>query len=173
MSRIDKRNITEKIYRNIPIILLFISILNEIDFNNLGLKYFSFNFSYILIFYYSLKKEEGLGYVLIFTAGLINDVIVGTPMGISSLIYLLLCGFATYLRNITLRPSMIKDWIFFLITLLILNSLSFLILILIFNFEINYLDQIINIIFTFLFYVVFSFIFDFLGNFLFGKYHVG
>tara|TARA_B110000238_G_C16085908_1_gene421578 strand:+ start:820 stop:1341 length:522 start_codon:yes stop_codon:yes gene_type:complete len=173
MSRIDKRNITEKLYRNIPIILLFISILNEIDFNNLGLKYFSFNFSYILIFYYSLKKEEGLGYVLIFTAGLINDVIVGTPMGISSLIYLLLCGFATYLRNITLRPSMIKDWIFFLITLLILNSLSFLILILIFNFEINYLDQIINIIFTFLFYVVFSFIFDFLGNFLFGKYHVG
>ena len=172
MSRIDKRNITEKLYRNIPIILLFISILNEIDFNNLGLKYFSFNFSYILIFYYSLKKEEGLGYVLIFTAGLINDVIVGTPMGISSLIYLLLCGFATYLRNITLRPSMIKDWIFFLITLLILNSLSFLILILIFNFEINYLDQIINIIFTFLFYVVFSFIFDFLGNFLFGKYHV-
>ena len=172
MSRIDKRNITEKIYRNIPIILLFISILNEIDFNNLGLKYFSFNFSYILIFYYSLKKEEGLGYVLIFTAGLINDVIVGTPMGISSLIYLLLCGFATYLRNITLRPSLIKDWIFFLITLLILNSLSFLILILIFNFEINYLDQIINIIFTFLFYVVFSFIFDFLGNFLFGKYHV-
>ena len=173
MSRIDKRNITEKLYRNIPIILLFISILNEIDFNNLGLKYFSFNFSYILIFYYSLKKEEGLGYVLIFTAGLINDVIVGTPMGISSLIYLLLCGFATYLRNITLRPSLIKDWIFFLITLLILNSLSFLILILIFNFEINYLDQIINIIFTFLFYVVFSFIFDFLGNFLFGKYHVG
>jgi rod shape-determining protein MreD len=172
MSRIDKRNITEKIYRNIPIILLFISILNEIDFNNLGLKYFSFNFSYILIFYYSLKKEEGLGYVLIFTAGLINDVIVGTPMGISSLIYLLLCGFATYLRNITLRPSLIKDWIFFLITLLILNSLSFLILILIFNFEINYLDQIINIIFTFLFYFVFSFIFDFLGNFLFGKYHV-
>ena len=172
MSRIDKRNITEKLYRNIPIILLFISILNEIDFNNLGLKYFSFNFSYILIFYYSLKKEEGLGYVLIFTAGLINDVIVGTPMGISSLIYLLLCGFAIYLRNITLRPSMIKDWIFFLITLLILNSLSFLILILIFNFEINYLDQIINIIFTFLFYFVFSFIFDFLENFLFGKYHV-
>ena len=172
MSRIDKRNITEKLYRNIPIILLFISILNEIDFNNLGLKYFSFNFSYILIFYYSLKKEEGLGYVLIFTAGLFNDVIVGTPMGISSLIYLLLCGFAIYLRNITLRPSLIKDWIFFLITLLILNSLSFLILILIFNFEINYLDQIINIIFTFLFYFVFSFIFDFLGNFLFGKYHV-
>ena len=90
----------------LPIILLFISILNEIDFNNLGLKYFSFNFSYILIFYYSLKKEEGLGYVLIFTAGLFNDVIVGMPIGISSLIYLLLCGAATYLRNITLRPSL-------------------------------------------------------------------
>jgi rod shape-determining protein MreD len=172
MLRINKNKIIEKIYRNIPIILLFTSILNEIDFNNLGLKYFSFNFSYILIFYYSLKKREGLGFVLIFIAGLFNDVISGTPMGISSLIYLLLCGFAIYLRNITLSPNRIKDWIFFLITLLILNSLSFLILTFIFNFEINYLDQIINIIFTFLFYFIFSFIFDLLGNFLLGKYYV-
>ena len=89
------------------------------------MKYFSFNFSYILIFYYSLKKSESLGYTYIFIAGLFNDVVVGTPIGLSSLMYLILCVAAAYLRNITLRPSLIKDCIFFLITILIINSLLF------------------------------------------------
>ena len=68
MSIINRKNIIARLYRKIPLILLFISVLNESDFNNLGLKYFSFNFSYILIFYYSLKKIESLGYVYIFIA---------------------------------------------------------------------------------------------------------
>ena len=142
-----------------PIILLFISVLNEFDFNNLGFKYFSFNFSYILIFYYSLKKSENLGYVYIFIAGLFNDVIAGTPMGLSSMTYLLLCGSAAYLRNITLRPSLIKDWIFFLFIILILNSISIGILILVFEYEITYLEQGINITFTFLLYYIISYLF--------------
>ena len=92
----------------------FISVLNEFDFNYLELKYFSFNFPFILIFYWSLKKAESLGYGFIFIAGLINDVVVGFPMGISSLAYLIICGFAAYFRNITLNPSLLKDWFFFL-----------------------------------------------------------
>ena len=119
MGKIQKNSITQNIQKYIPITLLFISVLNEFDFNNLGLTYFSFNFSYILIFYYGLKKSESLGYVYIFIAGLFNDVVVGTPIGISSLMFLILCGAAAYLRNITLRPSLIKDSIFFLITILI------------------------------------------------------
>ena len=80
MRNIDQNNLVQKLYRYIPIILLFISVLNEFDFNNLGLKYFSFNFAHILIFYYSLKKYQSFGYGLIFIAGLFNDVIVGTPL---------------------------------------------------------------------------------------------
>jgi len=169
MSQINQNNLKIRLYKYAPIILLFASVLNEIDFNNLGLKYFSFNFSYILIFYYSLKKSESLGYGLIFIAGLFNDVVAGMPIGISSLIYLLLCGAAAYLRNITLRPSLLKDWIFFLITILIINSISFLILTFIFSFEVNYLDKLINIIFTFLFYLGFSYIFGFFERNLIGK----
>ena len=60
------RNYIKKILSKTPLILLFVSVLNDYDFNHLGLKYFSFNFSYILIFYYSLKKSESLGYGLIF-----------------------------------------------------------------------------------------------------------
>ena len=169
MNKINKNNIMTKLCKNIPILLLFVSVLNEIDFNNLGLKYFSFNFVYILIFYYSLKKSESLGYGLIFIAGLFNDVVIGTPIGLSSLIYLLLCSAASYLRNITLRPNLMKDWIFFLMTILTLNSISFLVLTYIFNYEINFLDQIINIIFTFLFYLIFSYFFNLFEKALMGR----
>tara|TARA_B110001452_G_scaffold49657_1_gene37958 strand:- start:3496 stop:4017 length:522 start_codon:yes stop_codon:yes gene_type:complete len=168
MNIIIKNQIKNFIYLYTPTVLLFVSVLNEFDFNNLGVNFFSFDFSYILIFFYSLKKKKSLGYVLIFIAGLFNDVIAGSPMGLSSLMYLILCVAAAYLRNITLRPNLIKDWIFFLITILILNSLSFIILTLIFGYEINYLDYLINIIFTFLLYPIFSYLFIFFNNFFLG-----
>ena len=165
------KNIKGYLYKYSPVIILFISILNEIDFNNLDLKYFSFNFAYILIFYYSLKREGGIGYVYIFIAGLFNDVIIGIPMGISSLCYLLLCAAAVYLRNITLRPNLIKDWIFFLVTVLVLNFITFTYLIVFFNYEINYFDQSINIIFTFILYLFFSILFKIYDNIILGKSH--
>ena len=161
MVEFRNKNLINKIFLQIPLILLFISVLNNHDFNYLGLKYFSFNFSYILIFYYSLKKSESLGYIYIFIAGLINDVVIGTPIGLSSLMYLMLCGAAAYLRNITLRPSLIKDCIFFLITILIINSLLSIILNSIFDFKLNYYEQIRNIMWTFLLYFLFSNLFDF------------
>ena len=156
------------LYKYTPLFLLFISILNEVDFN-LEFKYFSFNFVYILIFYYSLRREGSIGYILIFIAGLFNDVVNGLPMGISSLAYLLLCAAAAYLRNITLRPNLFKDWLFFLFTILILNFVTYAYLILFFNYEINYFDQMTNIIGTFFLYFVFSFIFEFYDNYILGK----
>ena len=169
MTELRNKNFTKKILSQIPLILLFMSVLNNHDFNYLGLKYFSFNFSYILIFYYSLKKSESLGYTYIFIAGLFNDVIIGTPIGLSSLMYLILCGAAAYLRNITLRPNLIKDSIFFLITILIINSLLFISLNFIFNYELSYFAQIINITYTFFLYFLFSNLFDFFENYLIGS----
>ena len=173
MTELKNSNFIRKILSKIPLILLFVSVLNDYDFNYLSLKYFSFNFSYILIFYYSLKRGESLGYTYIFIAGLFNDIVVGTPIGLSSLMYLILCVVASYLRNITLRPSLIKDCIFFLITILIINSLLFVSLNFIFSYELNYSDQIINIIYTFLFYFLFSSLFDFFENLFAGNRNVG
>ena len=172
MTELKNKNFIRKILSIMPIIILFISVLNNHDFNYLGLKYFSFNFSYILIFYYSLKRSESLGYINIFIAGLFNDVVVGTPIGLSSLMYLILCVTAAYLRNITLRPSLLKDCIFFLITILIINSLLLLILNLIFNYKLNYFDQIINITYTFLLYFLFSNFFKFFENYFIGSKNV-
>ena len=142
------KNIKLFLYKYFPVILLFIVTLNELDFNYLDLKYFSFNFSYILIFYYSIKRSQSLGYIYVFVAGLFNDVVVGTPIGLSSLMFLILCVAASYLRNITLRPSLIKDGIFFLITILIINSLLFIALNFIFDYELDFFDQIIGISIT-------------------------
>ena len=169
MKELTNKNLIRRILSKIPLILLFISVLNNYDFNYLDLKYFSFNFSYILIFYYSLKKSESLGYAYIFIAGLFNDVVVGTPIGLSSFMYLILCGAAAYLRNITLRPSLIKDCIFFLVTILIINSLLFIALNFIFNYELEYFDQIINITYTFLLYFLLSNVFNFFEDYFVGR----
>ena len=173
MTDLKNKKIINTVLSKVPLILLFISVLNDYDFNHLGLKYFSFNFSYILIFYYGLKKSESLGYIYIFIAGLFNDVVMGIPIGLTSLMYLLLCGAAAYLRNITLRPSLIKDCVFFLITILIINSLLFIILNFFFGYQVNYFDQSINIVFTFLFYFLFSNLFDFFERYIVGKDNVG
>jgi len=166
MAKLNEKNIIKKILKQIPIILLFISVLNNFDFNYLNLKYFSFNFSYILIFYFTLKRNSSLGYSFIFIAGLFNDVVNGTPIGMSSLIFLLLCVVAAYLRAITLRVSLLKDCISFVLTILMINSLSFVILNLFFNYEVSYITQIINVVFTSLLYFIFSFLFNYIeGNF--------
>ena len=170
MSSLNQSRIKGMFYNILPIGLLFFSVLNEFDFNNVGLKYFSFNFSYILIFYFSLKSQERLGYISIFIAGLFNDVINGIPIGTSSLIYLFLCGAAAYLKNITLTPSLIKDWFFFLGTVLLLNSISYILLNIFFDFEVDYFHEVVNVFFTFLFYFIFSHIFNFLDNFFIGVY---
>tara|TARA_Y100000815_G_scaffold169527_1_gene153927 strand:- start:6 stop:518 length:513 start_codon:yes stop_codon:yes gene_type:complete len=157
MSEFKKKNIINNLLRLAPLIILFIAVLNEINLNYI--KVFSFNFPFILIFYWSLKKSESLGYGYIFVAGLINDVVTGFPIGISSFNYLLICGFAAYLRTITIRPSLIKDWFFFLFTILVVNSLSYSILNLFFAIDLNYNNLFINIFFTFIFYIIFANIF--------------
>ena len=106
MSSKFRKIIFNKLLIYFPIFVLFISVFNEFDFNYLNYKYFSFNFPFILIFYLSLKRIEFLGYGYIFTAGLFNDAVLGFPIGISSLTYLIICGFAAYLKNITLRPNL-------------------------------------------------------------------
>ena len=167
MGNISKLSNFKKVLEKGPIILLIVSVLNEFDFNYLNLKYFSFNFPFILIYYWSLKRSGSLGYGLIFLSGLFNDIVTGLPIGVSSLAYLLICGFSAYLRNITLRPSAIKDWFFFGFTILVVNSLIYLIISLIFNVQLIYYSILVNILFTFLFYIIFSGLFHYYQKLIF------
>tara|TARA_B110000259_G_scaffold172887_1_gene205705 strand:- start:180 stop:686 length:507 start_codon:yes stop_codon:yes gene_type:complete len=153
MIRFEKRNFIYKFYTWLPITVLYISVLNEFDFNYLNIDYFSFNFPFILIFYFALKEYNKFDYLLVFIAGLINDTVVGLPMGLSSLSYILVCIFASYLRNITIRPHLIKDLFYFLFVISLINSINYSVLFLFFSYDLNILFYIINNLFTFLLYI--------------------
>ena len=105
MVSLTSKGTFSKFYSWFPIILLFVSVLNEFDFNYLNLKFFSFNFPFMLIFFFTLKEFKHFDYFLVFMAGLINDTVVGLPLGISSLSYTLICIATAYFRNITIRPN--------------------------------------------------------------------
>ena len=161
MASLSSRNPFRKLYSWLPIVLLFISVLNEFDFNYLNLDYFSFNFPFILIFFFSLKDFKHFDYFLVFLAGLVNDTVVGLPLGISSLSYCLICIATSYLRNITIRPHIIKDWFYFLFTISIINSVNYSVLNLFFSYNLDLVNYVINNFFTFLFYLFFVSIFTY------------
>jgi rod shape-determining protein MreD len=160
MIRFRKQNFFYRIYVWLPIILLIISVLNDFDFNYLNIEYFSFNFPFILIFYFSLKEYANFDYLFVFFAGLINDTVIGLPLGISSLSYILVCAFASYLRNMTIRPNLMKDWLYFLFVISLINSINYSILFLFFSHDLDIMFYIINNLFTFLIYIPLQFIFD-------------
>jgi len=161
MTSLKTRGFYYKLYSLLPIIILFISVLNEFDFNYLNLDYFSFNFPFILIFFFTLKEFKNFDYLLVFFTGLINDTVVGLPLGISSLSYVLICIATSYFRNITIRPSPIKDWFYFLFILSLLNSLNYSILTLFFSYNLILMNYLVNTFFTFAFYIVFVSLFKF------------
>ena len=150
-----------KLYGWLPIVILYVSVLNEFDLNYLNLEYFSFNFPFILIFFFTLKDFKHFDYILVFIAGLFNDTVVGLPLGISSLSYTLICISTAYLRNITIRPNPMKDWFYFLFIISLINSINYSILTLFFSFDLILMNYLVNTFFTFSFYIIFTSLFKY------------
>jgi len=159
MVSFKTKGFLSKSYYWLPVLVLYISVLNEFDFNYLDINYFSFNFPFILIFFFSLKDFKHFDYILVFIAGLINDTVVGLPLGISSLSYLLICVATSYFRQITIRPNPVKDWFYFLFIISLVNSINYSILALFFSYNLILWSYVVNTLFTFLFYLVFIYIF--------------
>ena len=164
MSSLNKDSLSSILFSYFPIGMLFLSVFNDFDFNYLKIEYFSFNFAHILIFFWTLKNPNHLGYTSIFLAGIINDVIIGIPIGVTSFCYLLICSVTAYIRNITLTPNFINDWLSFLFTILLINSIQVTILDLVFLIEVNHLKYLINTGFTFIFYPIFFILFNYINK---------
>ena len=146
---------------NLPIIILFLLAFSGFDLSFfLYEKNFSFNFIYIVIFYWILKKPHMLSYGLIFFAGLINDVVQNFPIGISSINYLLLCAIAAFIRARTILPNLLYDWFIFFVAILIVSSIDYIVLSIIFNISIKYETLMFNSFITFLIYPILAKIFD-------------
>ena len=88
------------------VILLFVIPLSGISV--VDLYYFSVNVHYILVYYFVLRKPDTFGYGFIFLSGIISDVILGLPIGINTLSLLTIAAVATYIRNVTVKISLIN-----------------------------------------------------------------
>ena len=161
MTKSNIRKAYHNIIHTFPLILLFVLAFTGFDlsFFLFGNNYY-FNFIYAVIFYWVLKKPDRLGYGLIFLAGIINDVVQNFPIGISSINYLLLCAIAAFIRARTLMPSLLYDWIFYLIAILIISSINFTTLTLFFEYPIKYGTLMFSAFITFLIYPILSKFFD-------------
>ena len=161
MTKSNVKKIFHNFIHAFPLLFLFILVFTGFDLSFfLFENNYSFNLIYILIFYWILKKPDRLGYGLIFLAGIINDVVQNFPIGVSSINYLLLCAIAAFIRARTLMPSLLYDWIFFLIAILIVTSVNFTVLTIVFDYPIKYGILMFSSFITFLIYPILSKFFD-------------
>ncbi len=145
----------------LPLLLLFFISLNGNSI--ISLKYFSINIHYILVYYWVLRRPRALGYGFIFLSGIISDVVFGLPLGINALSLLIIAGTAAYVRVVTVRVTLINDWISFIPALLIANFVYFLSLYFS-NYSVDYLFLFKNSVFTFIFYPILWGIFSLILN---------
>jgi len=145
------RQIRFKFFELLPLLLLFYISLNGNSI--ISLNYFSINIHYILVYYWVLRRPQTLGYGFIFLSGIISDVVFGLPLGVNALSLLVIAGVAAYVRVVTVRITLVNDWISFIPALLIANFVYFLSLYFS-NYSIEYLLLFKNSVFTFIFYPV-------------------
>ena len=145
----------------LPLLILFFISLNGSSVINV--KFFSINIHYILVYYWVLRQPQSLGYGFIFLSGLISDVVLGFPLGINSLSLLFVAGVADYVRVVTVRITLINDWISFIPALLFANFVYFISLYYS-DFSIDYFYLLKNSIFTLIFYPVLWVLFSLLLN---------
>lgn len=166
-----KLNLLSKIFNAGPIILLYYLSISEIDTNfEKVFQIFSFNLPIIIIFFWILKRPSIMGTGHIFLAGLINDVVMGFPLGVSSLSYLTVCFFSSYVRNKSVNTTIASDWFTFFIALIFANLVFFLLLNNFSELTISYAKISYNTFFTLFLFPVFWLIFSFYqANFVGGQ----
>ena len=155
------KQIKYKFLELLPILLLFFISLSGNSI--IDLKFFSINVHYILVYYWVLRKPRNLGYGYIFLSGIISDVVFGFPLGINALSLLIIASVAAYVRVVTVRITLVNDWISFVPALLFANFIYFFSLYFS-NYSIDYLYLFKNSIFTFVFYPILWVIFSMMLN---------
>ena len=156
-----KIGLLNKIFNAGPLILLYYLSISEIDTNlEEVFEIFTFNLPIIIIFFWILKKPLLIGTGHIFVAGLINDVVMSYPLGISSLSYLVVCFFSNYVRNKSVNTTILSDWFTFFIALIFANLLFFSLLNNFSDIIISYTKISYNTFFTLFLFPVFWFLFS-------------
>jgi len=158
---ISSKQFSDKFIGALPLLMLFVISLNGSSVINI--KFFSVNIHYILVYFWVLRKPQSLGYGYIFLSGLISDVVLGLPLGINSLSLLFVAAVAAYVRVLTVRITLLNDWISFIPALLFANFVYFISLYYS-NYSIEYFYLLKNFMFTFIFYPVLWALFSIILN---------
>ena len=161
----SKFNTISKVINLGPLILLYYLSVSEIDshFENY-FEILSFNIQLIIIYFWVSKRPEALGNGHVFFAGLINDVVIGFPLGLSSLSYLVVSFVATYVKNMTVNTRITTDWFTFFIAIFFSNVIFFVLLTNFSETTVSITEMSYNTFFTLLFFPFFWFIFTYYNS---------
>ena len=155
------RKFKNSVLNSFPLILLYFLSISEIDtYFSSFFEILSFNLQIIIIYYWMLHEDTILGNGHIFLAGIINDIVVGLPLGSSAISYLVVSLVASYIKNVTVNFSLFTDWFTFLLAIFFSNLCFILLLNNFTNLTITYNEIFYNSFFTFLFYPAFWGIFS-------------
>ncbi len=158
-------NVLRKTINFGPIILLYYLSVSEIDTNfENQFEILSFNIQLIIIYFWTLKRPSVLGNGHIFFAGLINDVVTGVPLGLSSLSYLIVSLIATYIKNMTVNTTIASDWFTFFIAIVLSNSLFLILLSNFSNISLSFIEISYDTFFTLIFFPFFWFLFSYYNS---------
>ena len=148
-----------------PLIFLYYLSMSEIDthFENY-FEILSFNIQLIIIYFWSLKRPEVLGNGHVFFAGIINDIVMGIPLGLSSLSYLIVALISTYVKNMTVNTRITTDWFTFFIAIFLSNTMLFVLLSNFSDIAVTITEISYNTFFTLIFFPFFWFLFTFYNS---------
>ena len=156
-----KTSLFNKIYNAGPLLLLYYLCISEVDTNlEKVFEIFTLNFQIILIYFWVLKRPEIMANGHIFLAGLINDVVMGFPLGISSLSYLIIIFVGTYVRNKSVNTTIASDWFTFFIAMIFSNLLFFSLINNFSDLQFSFSKIGYNIFFTIFMFPIFWFLFN-------------
>ena len=154
------RYATEKVLGSLPLVLLYVLCFTELNFESLFyVQFFSFNLNAMLIYFWVLKVLTQWDRDISF-ANLINDVVLGLPLGTSPLTYLVLAFVATYIKSATIHPKLTTDWLAFIPAIFFSYMVNLFVIVKFSDLTIVYNDILRNSFFTFLFFPIFYYLFN-------------
>ena len=148
-----------------PLIFLYYLSISEIDshFENY-FEILSFNIQLIIVYFWVSKRPEVLGGGHIFFVGIINDVVTGFHLGLSSLSYLTVSLVATYVKNMTVNTRITTDWFTFFIAIFFSNLIFFILLSNFSEIAVSVTEMSYNTFFTLIFFPFFWFLFTYYNS---------
>ena len=157
---INVKAIKETFLRFLPLVLLIYICISEFHTQFFYWKIFSFNFQFIIIYYWILRDPSILGYGFVFLCGITNDVVLSLPLGTSALSYLFISLVAAYVRNATVRSTLFTDWFTFVVAIIIGNFITYSLLNKFSEIQMQYIPMFYNSLFTFILYPLFWALFE-------------